>query len=1283
MKKKLILLALCVAVCMLLALGVLADTQVPTTCQACGTQQTWTVLPSSVASLKAGHYHYYLDKDVTPKQLILPLDVNVTVCLDLNGHSINTDGRAMYLKNGNVVNLMDSSAGKTGYICGSTGSNNTASGTIHLEKGSALNLYSGTIKFQKDNVGLGVCRGIVGMDAGSRMQVLGGKVEGGELVTGTLSNAGCGGAIYMTGSSNLVISGGEITSGIVPDSGDGPCIFASAIASKITLSGNARVEEICGVSLKDNLVISGTYTGYARLRPVKSAPPSAGTVVGTLTSGADISDANLFCYSDNGYEVVKSGSSLVLKTFVPTAQLHKCDHCQDIVKWTSYKSGASKLSTAGHYHLYLSERYTGTQINPAESTELCLDLYGNAIYADGRGFNLKTNVKLNVMDSIGGGSVTGTSSNTNPAGGMMAVGTNAEVNLYGGTFTAIQDGSGYGIGAGGVIYISGAGTVNLYGGTIQGADLVMSGYSLGGNGRGAAIYLNSNSVVNVYGGQIISGTVPAGGMAECLYLAGSTAKVNLFGSGSVEEIYCPSNHQQLTVTGVYTGAAYLRFPDSVEILENTVVGVCVDADVSGAKLQCVNGSGYALVEKDGQLVTSSFGLDAVAAVYNPTGATGYNTLQASIDACNGGYIKLMKTTQQTAIVTKDLYIDLNGHSAELTLADGVTLYGFDSQTDDYTVADGVYGQLTVTGGTVAGLPAASEFAQDQYLTVTENGKVSFHRVTLEIYAMSLRTSRAGLYYKSHFQADQVAAPYIDTFGVALSAKEIPTGENLETHCKYSVFSNFQGGAEGNADIASTILTGVLKHRNSDRLNAANLKITVYGRAYAKTRDGQLLLGQPVERSMQEQLELASNSLEALTTQQVDDFITLYEDYASVLENLQLENLRKIMDLTDTFASINLIAGGKTDYVIVHDGTTGAKKLADQLVSIFSSVYGIKLQSYSAQERPESDGEIVIGMSRWISHKAARTLTGYFDFAVIPEEGKLLLCAKDDMSYGYLGQYLKREVFVKATDLTLDSHDQLVYSQSDLADTTYIDYWMAGNTSFTLGDHFAYETYSNADTTLPYRIYLPFNYDPRKEYPLLVNLHGAGLRGDNNQRQLSIIDKILKIPEMKVDETIIIFPQCPENNKWVDTDWGKGSYNLNNVPESNELAAVMELIALLQQQYSIDDSRIYAMGYSMGGYGTWNLLMNHPDVFAAGIPMCGAGDPNQAEVLKDMPIWAVHGAKDPTVPVSGSRDMANALEAIGATGFHYTELPDAEHDVWNYTYSNQEIFNWLLSQKKPS
>ena len=94
-----------------------------------------------------------------------------------------------------------------------------------------------------------------------------------------------------------------------------------------------------------------------------------------------------------------------------------------------------------------------------------------------------------------------------------------------------------------------------------------------------------------------------------------------------------------------------------------------------------------------------------------------------------------------------------------------------------------------------------------------------------------------------------------------------------------------------------------------------------------------------------------------------------------------------------------------------------------------------------------------------------------------------------------------------------------------------------------------------------------------------------------------------------------------------------------------------------------------------------LLMNHPDMFAGAVPMCSGGDPTKANIIKDIPIWAVHGALDSTVPVEGSRLMANALQAAGAKDFHYTEIPNANHDVWTYTFSNTEIFLWLFSQQK--
>ena len=385
---------------------------------------------------------------------------------------------------------------------------------------------------------------------------------------------------------------------------------------------------------------------------------------------------------------------------------------------------------------------------------------------------------------------------------------------------------------------------------------------------------------------------------------------------------------------------------------------------------------------------------------------------------------------------------------------------------------------------------------------------------------------------------------------------------------------------------------------------------------------------------------------------------------------------------EKFVTTTIVSGGTSDFVIVHDGSTNAVTLANAVSNAIYKEFGVLLKSVNAAAG-ENAREIVIGNCRALAEKTVGKLKNPCDFAVKVEENALILCGTNQVAYLYLQEYLTREVLVKTEDgvLQLDSDDNIFYSESALSDINYMEYLAQAGKDFQLADIFDWAIYENADTKLPYRIYIPFDYSPDNKYPLLVNLHGAGLRGDNNTKHLAFIDKTLRLPDVGLDEAIIIFPQCPDGQKWVDSDWSVGSYSLDKTPESNELKAVVELIGQLQNTYNVDADRIYACGFSMGGYGTWNLLMNHPDLFAAGIPMCGAGDPTKADILKEIPIWAIHGAKDPTVPVDGSRNMAKAIEEAGGQLLHYTELPDNAHDVWSYTYDNAEIFTWLLSQSK--
>ena len=120
---------------------------------------------------------------------------------------------------------------------------------------------------------------------------------------------------------------------------------------------------------------------------------------------------------------------------------------------------------------------------------------------------------------------------------------------------------------------------------------------------------------------------------------------------------------------------------------------------------------------------------------------------------------------------------------------------------------------------------------------------------------------------------------------------------------------------------------------------------------------------------------------------------------------------------------------------------------------------------------------------------------------------------------------------------------------------------------------------------------------------------------------------------------------------------------------------------VKENYNINNRRVYIMGVSMGGFGTWDLLTRHTKDFTAGIPLCGGGDPSYAAHLVYTPIWTVHGAKDSVVPVEGTREMVDAIQMARGTLIKYTELPNEDHNVWDYASTNYEMIDWLFSQVK--
>lgn len=230
--------------------------------------------------------------------------------------------------------------------------------------------------------------------------------------------------------------------------------------------------------------------------------------------------------------------------------------------------------------------------------------------------------------------------------------------------------------------------------------------------------------------------------------------------------------------------------------------------------------------------------------------------------------------------------------------------------------------------------------------------------------------------------------------------------------------------------------------------------------------------------------------------------------------------------------------------------------------------------------------------------------------------------------------------------------------------------------------FEAKTFQDGDFALNYRIHVPQNLKPDEKVPLILFLHGAGERGTDNIRQLHHGAPALLAYTLKKNiPAIILVPQCPPGMQWVNVPWGGDAHTMPETP-SRPLQAAIALLTQSLAELPVDLARVYVTGISMGGFGTWDLLQRKPELFAAGIPICGGGDTAQAPKLKSTPIWAFHGDLDTSVKTQRSRDMSEAIKQSGGSLIQYTEYPGVAHNSWTRTYANDEVLDWLFSQKKP-
>ena len=195
--------------------------------------------------------------------------------------------------------------------------------------------------------------------------------------------------------------------------------------------------------------------------------------------------------------------------------------------------------------------------------------------------------------------------------------------------------------------------------------------------------------------------------------------------------------------------------------------------------------------------------------------------------------------------------------------------------------------------------------------------------------------------------------------------------------------------------------------------------------------------------------------------------------------------------------------------------------------------------------------------------------------------------------------------------------------------------------------------------LQYLVYLPPAYESNsKKWPLVLFLHGSGERGND----LNLVNRngpTKLVEEGKDFPFVMISPQCPLGQRW----------------DVRELSALLDEVEII---YRVDKNREYVTGLSMGGEGTWKLILAEPDRFAAAAPVCGRTGSSYLDAckLKDCPIWVFHGTMDDVVSIDESVRMVKALDQC-SNNVKFTVYPKSNHNAWDETYNNEELYSWLL------
>jgi predicted peptidase len=220
-------------------------------------------------------------------------------------------------------------------------------------------------------------------------------------------------------------------------------------------------------------------------------------------------------------------------------------------------------------------------------------------------------------------------------------------------------------------------------------------------------------------------------------------------------------------------------------------------------------------------------------------------------------------------------------------------------------------------------------------------------------------------------------------------------------------------------------------------------------------------------------------------------------------------------------------------------------------------------------------------------------------------------------------------------------------------------------------YFTYDSFDDGETgEMQYALYVPPGHASSERLPLVVFLHGPEQRGADGRRPLTEgLGPVIagRVRSGQPVGFIVLFPQS-----------FTGSWD----PHSEDGRLLWKVLARVKAHFPVDSDRVYLTGVSDGATGVWGLAAEHPGEWAAIVPVSGRASPTSAHAIRHIPCWCFQGGADKVVDPAETRGMIGALRSAGGNP-RYTEYPGRGHDIWLKPYANPQLFDWLLSQHRPS